>query len=201
MPGSAHPGDPWASLPHSLAQNPAFPSSSRGNPESRFHKPTQETQACPFPEPRVPSRTLVSQAGCLLVPPPGPRSLDLSAQPRGPFSLDPFSGPNLEGSRHWPTLWGSPSCVQIVLQFAPPTFWLVQPEMFPRSRPARPGHRPVPELSMVSSLGSLASPISCNSRQGGGAGGVGNPSLRRAFDLGIPSAPLPAGPQGSQAHV
>lgn len=49
----------------------------------------------------------------------------------------------------------------------------------PRSGLARPGNRPAPELSMVSSLGSLASPISCHRRQGGGAGGVGIPPQPR----------------------
>lgn len=163
MPGSAHPGDPWASVSDQLARNPTFPSSSQGNPESRFHKPTQETQACPFPELRVPRRTLVSQAGYLLVPPPGPRSLDPSAQPRGSLSLDPSSGPSPGSSRPWSPLWGFLHCVQIVPPFASPTFWLNQPETF--LGPGRLALDTGPRRSCPwSALGSLASPISFHGR-------------------------------------
>lgn len=128
MPGSAHPGDPWASVSDSLARNPTFPSSSQGTSESRFHKPTQETQACPFPELRVPRRTLVSQAGCLLVPPPGPRSLDPSSA---------------QGTLQSRSLWVQTGELQTLVTavglpplrpnrspFASPTFWLDQPATF-----------------------------------------------------------------------
>lgn len=177
MPGSAHPGDPWASVSDSLARNPTFPSSSQGNAESRFHKPTQETQACPFPELRVPCRTLVSQAGCLLVPPPGPRCLDPLAQPRGPLKSR-----SLLWAKSWElqtlvTSVGLPHCDQIVPPFASPTFWLEQPAATYLG-PGRLALDTGPRRSCPWSALSVAwpPPSPATAAREGGSGGVGDPS-------------------------
>lgn len=154
----------------------------------------------PIPALRVPSRTLESQAYCRLAPLPGPRSLDFSSTLGTPLDLDPPPQPSPGSSRHPPRLCHTPSARASHPPSRPhsPPFahpvspssalWLEQPAASPspgRLR-GRPGHRPALELSMVSVLGSLASPTSCCRHRRGGAGGAGIP----------PAAPLTRGYPG-----
>lgn len=165
----------------------------------------------PLPALRVPNRTLESQAYCRLAPPPGPRSLDFPGQPQeAPLDLDPPPRPSPGSSRHRPQLCQTPPAragrppPTPSRPHSPPFAYPVCPSLVRRlEQPAeslspgrlggRPGHRPALELSMVTVLGSLASPISCCCRRGGGAGGAGISPVA-PLTWGYPGPPRPGRP-------
>ena len=142
-------------------------------------------------------------------PPPGPRRLDFPGQPQeAPLDLDPPPRPSPGSSRHRPRLcqtpparagrppasrphsppFAHPVCPSLVLRLEQPA-----ESLSPGRLGGRPGHRPALELSMVTVLGSLAYPISCCCRRGGGAGGAGI-SPAAPLTWGYPGPPRPGRP-------